>query len=75
MVAALLKTKMAYSAYDNSLRGGTVEYQDGGWVLRVSYKAGAPAPWIAGSSGATHMAPIDETVLSYAVARRPTNSQ
>jgi hypothetical protein len=45
MVAALLKTKMAYSPYGNSLRGGNVEYQDGGWVLRVSYKAGAPAPW------------------------------
>ena len=70
MVAALLKTKMAYSPYGNNLRGGIVEYEDGDWLLRVSYKAGAPAPWVAGSNGAQHMAPIDETVLSYAVARR-----
>jgi hypothetical protein len=74
MVSALLKRSNAYSQHGNSLPGGTVEYQDGGWALRVSYKAGAPAPWVAGSGSTKHLAPMDETVLSYEVVRRPANT-
>jgi hypothetical protein len=56
------------------LTGGVVEYRDGDWVLEVTYKAGAPAPWVETPDGSMqHLPPIDETVLEYKIERIPDN--
>jgi hypothetical protein len=69
-VARLLSRTKQYSPYGNNLRGGIVEYRDGDWVLHVTYKAGAPAPWVKTSDGAMqHLPPMDETVAEYKMER------
>lgn len=74
-VAALLEKPSAYSAYGNNLRGGIVEYRDAAWLLRVTYAAGTPAPWVIGPTGvAEHWPPKDETVLSYEIVQAPASS-
>lgn len=71
-IADLLSRPKQYSPYGNNLRGGAVQYRDGDWVLHVTYKAGAPAPWIKTSDGkAQHLPPMDETVLEYRIERGP----
>ena len=69
-VSALLGLQQRYSPYGNDLRGGTVQYRDGDWVLEVKYKAGAPAPWVKNPDGSMqHYPPMDETVLEYTIER------
>lgn len=69
-VARLLSRTRQYSPYGNNLLGGIVEYRDGDWVLHVTYKAGAPAPWVTISDGVMqHLPPIDETVVEYKIER------
>jgi hypothetical protein len=71
-IAALLARTTKYSPYGNNLLGGIVEYRDGDWILRVTYKAGAPAPWVKSSDGAMqHLPPMDETVVEYKIERIP----
>jgi hypothetical protein len=71
-VAALLQQQNKYSPYGNSLRGGTVHYHDGDWVLEVKYKAGAPAPRFINRDGANQgLPPVDETILDYSIERIP----
>ena len=63
-VAALVGTRSTYSPYANNLQGGTVSYRDNGWVLQVTYRAGAPAPWVQRQDGTVqHLEPSDETVV------------
>jgi hypothetical protein len=65
-VAAALGTMSNYSLYGNNLLGGVVLYRDKAWTLKVIYKPGAPAPWVATESGsAEHLAAVDEAVLSH----------
>ena len=74
-VAVLLGTRNTYSTYGNNLRGGTVRYRDGDWILTVDYKAGAPAPWIIGNDGnAQHYPPVDESVLAFEIEKIPTKA-
>lgn len=69
-VARLLSRTKQYSPYGNNLLGGIVEYRDGDSVLHVTYKAGAPAPWVKISDGAMqHLAPMDETVVEASACR------
>ena len=71
-VSALLGQQQQYSPYGNNLRGGDVQYRDGDWVLKVKYKAGAPAPWAENPDGSMqHYPPMDETVLEYKIERIP----
>ena len=71
-VSALLGEEQQYNPYGKNLRGGTVQYRDGDWVLEVTYKAGAPAPWVETPDGETeHLPPIDETVLEYRIEKIP----
>ena len=71
-VGILLGQEKLYSPYGNNLRGGTIQYRDGDWVLEVKYKAGAPAPWVKNPDGTMqHYPPIDETVLEYKIERIP----
>jgi hypothetical protein len=75
-VASLLSRQNRYSPYGNNLTGGVVEYRDGDWVLEVTYKAGAPAPWVETPDGSMqHLPPIDETVLEYRIERIPDKEQ
>lgn len=63
-VAALVGTRSTYSPYANNLQGGTVSYRDNGWVLQVTYRAGAPAPSVRHQDGTVqHLEPSDETVV------------
>ena len=65
LIAKALLRKSDYSAYGNNLLGGVVEYIDGDTVLEVTYKSGAPAPWILDAKGnVQHSPPADETVFS-----------
>lgn len=74
-VARRLARQSQYSPYGNNLQGGVVQYRDGDWVLRVTYKAGAPAPWVKAPDGTMqHLPPIDETVLEYKLERIPDNT-
>ncbi len=69
-IAKLRGTPSAYSPYGNNLKGGLVEYLDRGWVLRVIYKSGSPAPWVVNKNGvAEHWPPIDESVLDLSVSK------
>ena len=69
-VAAILGKQDTYSPYGNNLQGGTVQYRDGNCVLAVTYKAGAPAPWVDDGQGhVVHYPPIDETVFEYKIFR------
>ena len=69
-VSTLLGKPMTYGAYGNNLRGGTVEYRSGEWVLQVEYRPGSPAPTIRRPDGTRHTyEPIDETVLAYKTYR------
>ncbi len=69
-VARLLSRTKQYSPYGNNLLGGIVDYRDGDWVLHVTYKAGAPAPWVKTLDGAMqHLPPMDETVVDYKIVR------
>jgi len=66
LVANALGTTKNYSPYANNLRGGVVEYSEGSCVLEVTYRSGAPAPWVINAQGvAEHYPPIDETVISF----------
>jgi hypothetical protein len=67
------KERSEYSPYGNNLQGGTIEYVDPktAAILEVTYKAGAPAPWVENASGvAEHYPPVDESVLTFRI-RRP----
>jgi len=71
-IAVLLGQQETYSPYGNNLSGGTVQYPDGDWILEVTYKTGAPAPWVeTADGGAEHLPPIDETVVEYRIERIP----
>ena len=71
-VAVLLGTPNTYSTYGNNLRGGTVRYRDGDWILKVEYEAGAPAPWIIEEDGkAQHYPAVDESVLAFKIEEIP----
>jgi hypothetical protein len=71
-VANLLSRPQQYSPYGNNLNGGLVQYRDGEWVLEVTYKTGAPAPWVENADGSMqHLPPIDEAVLEYTIKRIP----
>jgi len=75
-VAVLLDKQKTYSPYGNNLRGGTVEYRDGAWILRVNYKAGVTAPWVQNSDGTVeHLPPVDETVIEYEIERIPNRKK
>ena len=75
LVSRLLGEEKPYSPYGNNLRGGTVQYRDGDWVLEVKYKAGAPAPWVKNPDGSMkHYPPIDETVLEYRIEKDPNKA-
>lgn len=66
LVAEALGTTSNYSSYGNNLRGGVVNYVENSCVLEVTYKSGAPAPWVVNKQGVgEHYPPIDETVLSF----------
>lgn len=67
-VAVALGEQPSYSPHGNNLRGGTVRYRDGNWVLSVTFKPGAPAPLFSDEQGHSgHFPPIDETVLEYRI--------
>lgn len=71
-IDALFGRAKQYSPHGNNLTGGTVEYRDGDRVLEVVYKPGAPAPWFETPDGTvTHLPPVDETVESFRLVRRP----
>lgn len=74
-VATLLGKPKTYSPHGNNLRGGTVRYRDGDWVLQAVYKAGVPAPWVQTPAGsAEHLRPIDETLIEYKIERIPSQN-
>jgi hypothetical protein len=65
-VADLLGRPSSYSTYGNNFRGGTVLYRNKGCNLRVTYKAGAPAPHIMiTGKELQHLSPKDEEVQRY----------
>jgi hypothetical protein len=69
-VAAVLGNKSSYSPMANNLTGGTISYREKGWVLQVTYRAGASAPSIRGHAGTVQdLQPIDETVLGYVLLK------
>ena len=75
-IDAVLGKPNTYSPYGNNLRGGTVQYRDGIWVLEVVYKAGAPAPWVQNEDGtAQHYPPVDETIMEYKINKIPKNTK
>lgn len=64
--AKLLGRKSDYSPYNNSMTRCVILYRDGDWVLEVTYKGGAPAPWIVNDDGsAMHMPPVDNKVEAF----------
>lgn len=68
MIAASLGMQSTYSPYGNNLQGGTVLYRDGKRVLKITYKAGTPTPWVLNKDGiAQHHPPMDETVLNHEI--------
>ena len=71
MISEALGTPLKYDLYGTDLQNNpTVGYTDGTVVLEVSYNAGAPAPWVAGSDGAaTHQPPVDQTVRSFQIRK------
>lgn len=70
-VANLLGKENNYSLYGNNLQGGVVLYEETGWELKITYRAGTPAPWIINQNGvAEHYPPIDETLLHYEIFRK-----
>jgi hypothetical protein len=70
LVAALHGKRNMYSPYGNNLKGGTVQYRDGGSVLEVEYKPGSPAPTISKPDGTTQgYPPIDESVIAFTIRR------
>lgn len=70
-VTNLLGKENLYSPYGNNLQGGIVLYEETGWVLKVNYQAGTPAPWVTNENGAAeHYPPMDETLLSYQIFRK-----
>ena len=71
-VAEAKATESQYSSYGNNLQGGVVDYQDHGWILRVTYASGTPAYWYAPPGGPNeHRPPTDETVLETQVITIP----
>jgi hypothetical protein len=67
-IAEVLGKPSTYSAYANNLPGGVVEYRAGSCVLKVTYRAGAPAPMVSTATGQVeHLSPKDESVLSHQV--------
>ena len=71
-ISALLDQPQKYSPYGNNLRGGTVQYPDGDWILEIKYKAGAPAPWVENPDGSMqHYPPMDETLIEYKIKKNP----
>ena len=74
-IASLLSRPQQYSPYGKNLSGGVVPYRDGVWLLEVTYKAGAPAPWVENADGSVqHLPPIDEAVLEYKITRIPNQA-
>lgn len=65
-----LGLKVTYSPFANNLAGGTVNYDDDGCTLIVSYASGAPAPITRTTDGKTeHLPPRDEEVLAVELVR------
>lgn len=64
--ARLRDGESGYSPYGNNLRGGRVVYVAGDCRIEVTYRAGAPAPWMRQPDGSmVHHPPIDETVIAW----------
>ena len=73
-VAAMLGNESSYSPIANNLTGGTISYREKGWVLQVTYQAGAPAPSIRRQEGSVQdLQPTDETVLSYVLLKESSS--
>jgi hypothetical protein len=65
-IAEVLGRRSDYSPYSDHFKGGTVLYREGDWLLRVTYSEGMAGPYVINGKGIVeHLAPIDETVLSY----------
>jgi len=70
-VADFLGKRNKYSTGWSNLRGGTVQYRDGDWILEVVYKAGAPAPTVSTPDGGHRTyEPIDETVIRFEIKKQ-----
>ncbi len=67
-VATALGAESGYTPYGDALQGGTVEYREGPWTLRVVYSRGTPAPRVINAQGVgEHWPPIDSRVVKYAL--------